>query len=340
TTLGKLDTYIRHCDAVIHLIGKAAGAVPEGPAVAALLAEYPDLGARLPPLAQDLRKPQPEFSYTQWEAYLAIYHRRPLFVYRPTDFEIDALHVPRDASFGFSPSEAQAQKEHYRRISALGHDRGLFLNEEQLSSAVLRDLVEILPRLEATTHVSPTKLRHTAERLIGRDEDLSGLDAAWNDPHKNVVIVRAFGGMGKTSLVATWMAELALKNWRGAARVFDWSFYSQGTREQTAVSSDAFLAEALTFFGDPAMAGSAQGAFDKGRRLAQLVGERRALLILDGLEPLQYAPTSPTPGELKDQGLAALLKGLAATSRGLCVITTRYSISDLRAFWQTTTPEV
>ena len=58
-TLEKVDTYIRHCDAVIHLIGKAAGAVPEGPAVAALLAKYPKLGARLPPLAEDLRKPQP-----------------------------------------------------------------------------------------------------------------------------------------------------------------------------------------------------------------------------------------------------------------------------------------
>ena len=244
--MDKLDTYIRHCDAVIHLIGKATGAVPEGPAVAALLAKYPKLGARLPPLAEDLRKPQPEdlrkpqpgFSYTQWEVYLAIYHRRPVFVYRSTDFELDALDVPRDARFVFSPSEAQSQKEHYRRISALGQDCGLFLNEERLSSAVLRDLVEILPRLESTVHVTPTKLRHTAERLIGRDEDLSGLDAAWNDPHKNVVIVRAFGGMGKTSLVATWMAELALKNWRGAARVFDWSFYSQGTREQSAASAE------------------------------------------------------------------------------------------------------
>jgi hypothetical protein len=70
TTLDKLDTYIQHCDAVIHLIGKATGGMPEGPAVAALLAKYPDLGARLPPLAEDLQKPQPGFSYTQWEAYL------------------------------------------------------------------------------------------------------------------------------------------------------------------------------------------------------------------------------------------------------------------------------
>ena len=87
-------------------------------------------------------------------------------------------------------------------------------------------------------------------------------------------------------------------------------------------------------------AASPAGAFEKGQRLARIVGQRRSLLILDGLEPLQYAPTSPTPGQLKDQGIAALLKGLAAASHGLCVVTTRYSLPDLKAFWQTTAPEV
>ena len=122
--------------------------------------------------------------------------------------------------------------------------------------------------------------------------------------------------------------------------VFAWSFYSQGTKDQTAPSSDLFLKDALTFFGDPAMAASALGAFDKGRRLAQLIGDRRSLLILDGLEPLQYAPTSPLAGELKDPGLAALLKGLATRNGGLCVITTRYSVRDLQGFRQTTAPMV
>jgi hypothetical protein len=149
----------------------------------------------------------------------------------------------------------------------------------------------------------------------------------------------ALGGEGKTSLVAKWAAELAHRDWAGCEAALAWSFYSQGTREQLAASSDAFLAEALTFFGDPDMAASPQGSFEKGRRLAQLVGQRRALLVLDGLEPLQYSPSSPTPGELKDQGVAALLKGLAGSSRGLCVVTTRYSIPDLKAFWQTTAPE-
>jgi hypothetical protein len=45
------------------------------------------------------------------------------------------------------------------------------------------------------------------------------------------------------------------------------------------------------------------------------------------------------PGELKDQGIEALLKGLAASNQGLCVVTTRYSLPPLRAYWQTTAPE-
>ena len=143
------------------------------------------------------------------------------------------------------------------------------------------------------------------------------------------------GGEGKTSLVAKWAADLAYHNWPGCDAVFAWSFYSQGTRDQAAVSSDLFLAEALTFFGDAALANSPAGAFDKGKRLAQLVAERRALLILDGVEPLQYPPGPPLDGKLKDEGVAALLKGLAAHSfknGGLCVVTTRYALPDLRAF--------
>ncbi|MSP39140.1 MAG: hypothetical protein EXR70_11670 [Deltaproteobacteria bacterium] len=189
-------------------------------------------------------------------------------------------------------------------------------------------------------------IKYAPAELIGRGAETKLLADAWNmavsgetkRPH--VLTIVGLGGEGKTSLVAKWAAELAHRDWSDCDAAFAWSFYSQGTREQMAASSDLFLKEALNFFGDAAMADSAQSAFDKGRRLAQLVGERRALLVLDGLEPLQYAPTSPTPGELKDSGLAALLKGLAATNHGLCVLTTRYSIPDLKTFWQTTASEV
>jgi len=329
STLAKLDDYIRACDGIIHIIGKATGDAPEEPAVASLLQKYPDFASKLSPLKSALRKPQPGFSYTQWEAYLAMFHDRPLFVYRPTDFERDTLDVPRDPRFVLDPVEFQAQKEHYQRISALGHDRGQFLNEERLSSAALRDLVEILPRLHPSIAVSATRLRHTTERLIGRDEDLARLDSAWNG-NKNVVVVRAFGGMGKTALVATWMAELATKDWRGAERVFDWSFYSQGTNDQRNASADVFIANALEAFGDPdPKLGS---AWERGARLAGLVGKVRCLLVLDGLEPLQHPP-GVMQGRLKDDAIATLLKGLSAQNAGLCVVTTREKIPDIQQYY-------
>ncbi|HEX7677561.1 MAG TPA: hypothetical protein VF713_05515, partial [Thermoanaerobaculia bacterium] len=242
------------------------------------------------------------------------------------DFELDTLHVPRDPRFVLNPVESQAQREHYQRIRALGQDRGQFLNEERLSSAVLRDLVEILPRLQPSIEVSATRLRHTAERLIGRDEDLARLDGAWNG-NKNVVIIRAFGGMGKTSLVATWMAELAMKDWRGADRVFDWSFYSQGTDDQRNASADVFIANALEAFGDPDP--TLGSGWERGARLASLVGKVRCLLVLDGLEPLQHPP-GVMQGRLKDAAIEALLKGLAAQNSGLCVVTTREKIPDIQ----------
>src|SRR6185436_11228939 len=64
STLRKLDDYIKACDGVIHLIGKATGAVPEAVAVQDLLMQYPDFAQRLPPLADSLKQSDPGFSYT------------------------------------------------------------------------------------------------------------------------------------------------------------------------------------------------------------------------------------------------------------------------------------
>lgn len=192
-------------------------------------------------------------------------------------------------------------------------------------------------------------LKYAPADLIGREAETQLLDDSWakvqsgESNRPRVLTFVALGGEGKTSLVAHWTAALCAQDWPGCAAAFAWSFYSQGTRDQSAASSDVFLKEALTFFGDDAdkaFAASNAGAFEKGQRLARIVGQRKSLLILDGLEPLQYAPTSPMPGELKDQGLVALLKGLVQHNRGLCLVTTRCMLPDLNAFRQTTAPEV
>ena len=331
TTLGKLDTYIRACNGVVHLIGKATGEIPKTLAVDALKKTYPDLAERLPALAPLLAQPDPGFSYTQWEAYLALYHQRPIFFYCPSDFSSrdtppTPCHCPREARFVHHPAQELAQQQHYRRIADLCRDRGQFLNPERLSSAVLRDLVEILPALEARIHVPPTKLRHSAGKLIGREKELAMLDAAWENPSTHVVVIRGKGGEGKTSLVATWMAEMAAKDWRGAETVFDWSFYSQGTKDQSSATSTFFLTAALEHFRDPDPGNGHDE--DRAARLARLIGERRGVLVLDGLEPLQYPP-GPMRGALKDRAMAALLHGLAARNVGLCIVTTREKVTEL-----------
>ena len=162
------------------------------------------------------------------------------------------------------------------------------------------------------------------------------IDEAWakavaGEAHPRVLTFVALGGEGKTALVAKWAVGMAEKDWPDCDAAFAWSFYSQGTREQLAASSDLFLAEALKFFGTPAVEGVESG-HDKGRRLAKWIGDNRMALILDGLEPLQYTPTSPTAGQLKDEGLRALLKGLAQRNKGLCLVTTRYAIKDLESY--------
>ncbi len=180
--------------------------------------------------------------------------------------------------------------------------------------------------------------RYAPAELIGREAEMALIEEAWakavaGEAHPRVLTLTfvALGGEGKTALIAKWAIGQSDKDWPGCEAAFAWSFYSQGTSDRQTASSDLFLAEALKLFGAPAVEG-VESANDRGRRLAKWIGEKRTLLILDGLEPLQYAPTAPTPGELKDEGLRALLKGLAQRNKGLCLVTTRYRIKDLEGY--------
>jgi tetratricopeptide (TPR) repeat protein len=191
------------------------------------------------------------------------------------------------------------------------------------------------PRLKwsplAPERINRTRLPETGAALFGRDEELKLLDAVWSDDSSSRTRVLAFtahGGVGKSTLINHWLDEMARDHFRGASCVFGWSFHSQGVREQGQASADTFVAEALRFFGDEAMAASPASAWDKGARLARLVGADRALLVLDGMEPLQSAQTYER-GKLRDPALESLLRGLTKQSAGLCVITTRESIPDL-----------
>jgi len=83
-TLDKLDVYIAACDAVVHLVGDMTCAYPGERGSTALLAKYPNLRRKLPPLGAAL-KDGVGVSYTQWEAWLALYHDKLLLIARAAE---------------------------------------------------------------------------------------------------------------------------------------------------------------------------------------------------------------------------------------------------------------
>ena len=167
--------------------------------------------------------------------------------------------------------------------------------------------------------------------MFGREEDIAFLDNAWANQDVNIVTIVAWAGVGKSTLVNHWLRRMATDHYRSAELVYGWSFYRHGTGGNTS-SADEFVDAALRWLGDPdPRIGT---AWQKGDRLANLIAHRRALLVLDGLEPLQYPPGSQE-GRLRDPALQALLRELAAFNLGLCVITTRMPVADLADYERT-----
>jgi predicted ATPase len=184
--------------------------------------------------------------------------------------------------------------------------------------------LELLTRL-GPEKISLARLPVTGSDVFGREEDVAFLDHAWANQQTNVVTIVAWAGVGKSTLVNHWLRRMAAEDYRSAELVFGWSLYRQGSSGETS-SADEFLDAALTWFGD---SDSRLGtAWEKGERLAKLVGHRRTLLVLDGFEPLQNPP-GQQEGRVREPSIQAFLRELAAFNRGLCVITTRTRVADI-----------
>src|SRR5262245_35970820 len=130
----------------------------------------------------------------------------------------------------------------------------------------------------APGQVSAHRLPVTGEVFVGREAELARLDRAWVDPGVHVISLVAWGGVGKSALVNQWLGGMERDGFRGAERVFAWSFYSQGSAER-AESADAFFNEALRWFGDPDPA--AGTAVQRSERLVGFLRQERTLLVLD-----------------------------------------------------------
>jgi tetratricopeptide (TPR) repeat protein len=243
-----------------------------------------------------------------------------------------------DPGSSFWPTELQHAQEHGRSLEDYGDDAMRIVRERfqgallELSNKpyVLRKLAERTP-----TRVNIEKLPRYGRECFGRADELTFLDRAWRDNVLNVVAYVAGGGYGKSTLINKWLLRLGQRDWGGAHRVFGWSFYAQGSEADRAYSAQPFVDEALRWFGDD---DPKRGSpWDKGERLAKLIGSSRTILVLDGLEPLQW-----NVGEvrkIKDPALSTLIDGLAARNNGLCIITSRQAVAELADYRSTTTAQ-
>src|SRR5271165_960616 len=201
-TLDKLDDYIRECEAVVHLVGDMTGAMASPSAVAAITKRYPDLATRCPPLAETLSTGMPALSYTQWEAFLALYHDKILIIAAP------ATKAPRDPSCRKVDAEITAQQAHLQRLRSCNRYPEIsFANADDLIIEVLRStLQDILRQIELSPTRKPNSLpyRSLGTLFKGRGEPMKRLRDAFprsvDSRATTILALHGLGGVGKTRL--------------------------------------------------------------------------------------------------------------------------------------------
>lgn len=198
-TLDKLDEYLRACDGVVHLVGDMTGALAGEPSVALIRQRYPDIAQRLPVLAPFLVPGAPGLPYTQWEAWLALFHGKRLIVCAP---EAGAL---RDERFVLDEAQRSLQQEHVKRLREAGrHVEFRFANADRLALEVLRSPIgDLVPQAQG----APRNLPRQPNRFFtGRDgllrelvRALGEVPRAAHEPTRWCVL-SGLGGAGKSSL--------------------------------------------------------------------------------------------------------------------------------------------
>jgi hypothetical protein len=159
-----------------------------------------------------------------------------------------------------------------------------------------------------------------APRLFGRTLEIGLLNQAWTNPHTRLFLIHGTTGSGKTALIHKWLHHLQKKHWHDAEAVFLWSFNPPDMAHVPQDPVEEFFRHALYWFGGETA--SRCPNLLQGEYLARLMQAHHTLLILDGLDILQFKMGSNSQ-QLGDPRLNVLLERLSAAKTGLCVALSR-----------------
>jgi len=208
-TLDKLDEYIKHCDAVVHLIGDMCGSSPGNREQTALLTKHPDLVTEFPALGEALRANE-SISYTQWEAWLALHHGKLLLTAKAESA------APRGPDYAPTDQSRAAQTAHLARLEAVRRYPGCAFSSagdlaRHIAYTAILDLLvkEYAAEAAREREVAEGFIREMAGK-VARDKnlDLEGMKQAVRnalDIYENEIA----GGVTQTNIDAIVDAALA-----------------------------------------------------------------------------------------------------------------------------------
>jgi nucleoside phosphorylase len=176
--------------------------------------------------------------------------------------------------------------------------------------------------------VAVNRLPTDLVQVVGRDDMLTRLTAAWHDRTTRVLSLTAWAGTGKTALARAFCEQL-VPLMPIDSFVFTWSFYQQGT-DGTRASADEFFVTLLEFLG--CTDAQRLSPWRRVELALELCCSRSGVLVLDGIEPLQY-PDGIELGRLADKLLAAFVDGFScAESRSKLFVTSRVPLVGVTGF--------
>ena len=168
-TLDELDAYIAACDAVVHLVGEMTGAAAKAESTRAIVSKYHDIIDKLPPLREPLVN-RVDISYTQWEAWLALYHDKLLQIAKAHD------EAPRGPRFASTEESRAAQRAHLERLRAVERYPGCTFTSpdnlaKQIFSGAILDLLARESLSAASIEQIETAVRAQSPKLTAAQID-------------------------------------------------------------------------------------------------------------------------------------------------------------------------
>ncbi|MEW6619920.1 MAG: NB-ARC domain-containing protein [bacterium] len=162
--------------------------------------------------------------------------------------------------------------------------------------------------------------------FVGRVEMLKAITDWYKSLEVKIGALVGWGGVGKSALVRKWFDSLKENNIQPDG-IFWWGFYRNAFLERFLEALFGYLSQ------DRFKLDDYKTSWQKIDKIKELLLGREYLIILDGLEEMQKSQTGEEFGKLQHSEFTDLLKYIAdADFKGLCLITTRFPLTDIEKY--------